>query len=457
MNQNLKPQSLEAEQSTLGACLMERRALEITRDELPHPNAFYRELHRKIYCALLDMHDKQKTVDIVTVAEELSKRGQLEEIGGSEYISALIESCPSSVNVRSYVAVVAEKFARRELLRAADHARGVALNEEMPIGDVMESAQQSITGVALGGRDASEPRPLDDLLLPAFGALMRQMENKGRVTGTPTGFADVDRILSGLQPATLNILGARPAMGKSAWAMQTALEVAQDGKPVAVFSLEMSSEQMVERLICSKAGVNSQDYRRGFLDDGAQNQVARAFEQLRGTPLYIEDGRSVTTRDIAARARRLAGREPLGLIVVDYLQLIMATNERAPRHEQISEIARSLSSLASELGCPVLALSQLSRKVEEREDKRPLLSDLRESGSLEAEAHVVMFLYRAAYYARKRDGDAEAEMTMEGETAELIVAKHRAGPTGVAMLGWQGEFVRFVNQAPERDYGGYGN
>ena len=459
MNQRLKPQSLEAEQSTLGACLMERRALEITRDELNSPDAFYRELHQKIYRVLIEMNDKGATIDFVTVAQELRNRGQLDEIGGSEYLTALIEACPSAVNVKSYLAVVVEKWTRRQMLAAADRMVGAALDEETPIGAAVEIGQQAAMGVAVGGRDASELRALDELLLPAFGALMNQMERKGGVTGTPTGFADVDRLLCGLQPATLTILGARPKMGKSSLAMQIALNVAKAGAPVAVFSLEMSRNQLVERMICSEAGVDSQDYRRGFLDDAGQGRVARAFGELRGVPLHIEDGRNLTSRDIAARARRLASRGPLGLIVVDYLQLVAATNERAPRHEQVSEIARALSSLASELGCPVLALSQLSRKVEEREDKRPIMSDLRESGSLEAEAHVVMFLYREAYYARKKDGQEDAPPMTELESAELIVAAHRAGPTGVAMLGWQGEFVRFVNHAPEptNDYGYGGN
>ena len=458
MNQHLRPQSLEAEQSTLGACLMEPRALEITRDELASPDAFYRDLHQKIYRVLLAMNDKGETIDIVTVGQELRNRGQLEAVGGTEYLSALLNACPSSVNVRSYLSVVTEKWTRRRLLGAADAIIGAALDEETPIGEGVEKSQQAITGVAASGRETSEPRALDELLLPAFGALMHQMQHKGGVMGTPTGFLDVDRILSGLQKATLNILGARPAMGKSSWAMQTALNVAKAGALVVVFSLEMSRDQLVERLICSEAGVDSQDYRRGFLDDESQGRVACAFGELRGVPLWIEDARSITTRDIAARARRIASRAPLGLIVVDYLQLVNALNDRAQRHEQLSEIARSLSSLAGELNCPVLALSQLSRKVEEREDKRPMLSDLRESGSLEAEAHVVMFLYRAAYYARKRDGEAETNAA-ELESAELIVAKHRAGPTGVAMLGWQGEFVRFVNHAPEttNDYGYGGN
>ena len=449
MKERLTPQSLEAEQSTLGAMLMERDAV-ARAIELVSREDFYRELHKKIYAVIVTLWSKGEPIDIVTVAEELRRIGQLEDVGGSEYLFALFGQCPSSANIEAYAKVVQEKSILRQLLKAADAISGMAYGEESEVGDVLERAQEVMTGIAMNRPGAgNEPRALDDLLLPAFGALMRQMEHKGGVTGTPTGFVDVDRLLCGLQPATLIILGARPKMGKSSWAMQTALNVAESGRTTLVFSLEMSQAQLVERMICSTAGVDSQDYRRGFLDDEAQARAAQAFERLRGVPLFIEDARTLTTRDIATRARRLASKSgPLGLVVVDYLQLVNALNDRAPRHEQVSEIARSLSSLASELQCPVLALSQLSRRVEEREDKRPMLSDLRESGSLEAEAHVVMFLYRDAYYKRK-NGAEETHRADENEVAELIVAAQRSGPTGVALLGWQGEFVRFVNHVPE--------
>ncbi len=468
----LTPQSLEAEQSTLGAMLLERDA--IARGvELLSRDDFYRENHRLIFTAITGLFDKGEPVDFVTVSEDLRKRGQLDQAGGIPYIGVLIEACPSSANIDAYARVVSEKSLLRRLIHTCDQITKTAYGDVEDVSATIDTAERLMFDVgARRIRDGfSHIKPL---LMQAYDQIERQFQHKGEATGISTGFYDLDEITSGLQPTDLIIVAARPSMGKTALCLNIAHRIAlHDKLPVAIFSLEMSKDQLVQRLICSEAEINSRDLRRGFLQDQDWHRVTNAVNNLYQAPIFIDDQPGQSTFEMRAKARRLiAEHGPLGLIVVDYLQLAHHAGKNENRVQEISEIARSFKSMARELKCPLIALSQLSRAVESREDKRPILSDLRESGSIEAEADVVAFIYRPSYYKNKiykkdrdkgrdargggggRDGLPDEPDPDEG-IAEIIIGKQRNGPTGTVRLGFQPDFARFTNLAAEpnnRDY-----
>ena len=472
--EKLTPQSLEAEQSTLGAMLMERdavaRAVEIlTVDD------FYRELHKKIFKSVLKLFDKGEPIDIVTIAEDLRRNGMLEEVGGSEYLSALIEACPSSVNVEAYAKVVSEKSVLRQLLRAADQISGMVYAEGDEVDSLVDQSEKLIFNINQTKLKTGFA-PIKQLLMTAYDQIEKQFQHRGEATGISTGFADLDDITSGLQPTDFIIVAARPSMGKTALCLNIAHHIAlKENKPVAIFSLEMSKEQLVQRLICSEASIKSQDLRRGRVQDGDWHRITNAVNRLYQAPMFIDDQPGQGTFEMRAKARRLmAEHGQLGLIIVDYLQLAHSSGKSENRVQEISEIARAFKSMARELKCPLIALSQLSRAVEQREDKRPMLSDLRESGSIEAEADLVAFIYRASYYKRKalhksaddnKGGkksyssqsaapvsDDEPEFDPDEGKAEIIIGKHRNGPVGTIRLGFQPEFARFTNLARD-DFG----
>ena len=458
--ERITPQSLEAEQSTLGAMMMERDAI-ARAIELLTAEDFYRELHRKIFTVIVTLFDKGEPVDMITVGESLRNRGQLEEVGGAAYLQALIEACPSAANVESYAKAVSEKSVLRQLLSATEQISGWAYGEVEDVNEVVDQSEKKIFEIGSKRlRDGfSHIKPL---LMAAYDQIERQFQRKGQATGISTGFADLDDITSGLQATDLIIVAARPSMGKTALCLNIAHYVALRGDrlPVAIFSLEMSKDQLVQRLISSEAQINSRDLRRGTLQESDWHRVTNAVNNLYRAPIFIDDTPSASTFEMRAKARRLmAEHGQLGLIVVDYLQLCRSSGKPENRVQEISDIARSLKSMARELKVPMVALSQLSRAVEQREDKRPILSDLRESGSIEAEADVVAFIYRPSYYKHKlhkKDGDAPmpSEPDPDDGIAEVIIGKQRNGPTGTVRLGFQPEFARFTNLA-QSSFDGY--
>ncbi len=459
--ERITPQSLEAEQSTLGAMMMERdaiaRAIEILSED-----DFYRELNKKIFTIIITLFDKGEPVDLITVAEDLRRRNQLEEVGGAAYLTALIEACPSAANVESYAKVIAEKSVQRQLLKATEQIAADVYNmQEDDVSDLVDRSEKRI--FEIGSKQLREGfAHIKPLLMQAYDQIEKQFQRKGEATGTSTGFVDLDEITSGLQQTDLIIVAARPSMGKTALCLNIAHHIAlHERLPVAVFSLEMSKEQLVQRLICAQAEINSRDMRRGFLQDHDWHRVTDAVNKLYQAPIFIDDTPGASTFEMRAKARRLTAEHgQLGLIVVDYLQLAHHGGKSENRVQEISEIARSFKSMARELKCPLIALSQLSRAVEQREDKRPILSDLRESGSIEAEADVVAFIYRPSYYKNKifkKDGSKETSLPSEPDPdegiAEIIIGKQRNGPTGTIRLGFQPEHARFTNLAEPEYYG----
>jgi replicative DNA helicase len=452
--ERITPQSLEAEQSTLGAMMLERDA--IARGvELLTEEDFYRDGHRKIFRAITTLFDKGEPVDLITVVEELRRKGNLEEASGAAYLTALIEACPSAANIDSYAKIVSEKSIQRQLLTATEQISAWTYNEEEDVNTLIDKAEKRIFEV--GSRRLRDGfTHIKPLLMQAYDQIERQFQRKGEATGTSTGFADLDDITSGLQQTDLIIVAARPSMGKTALCLNIAHHIAlKERLPVAVFSLEMSKDQLVQRLICSEAQIDSRALRRGFLQDSDWHRVTNAVNNLYQAPLFIDDQPGQSTFEMRAKARRLTAEHgQLGLIVIDYLQLAHHAGKNENRVQEISEIARSFKSMARELKCPIIALSQLSRAVEQREDKRPMLSDLRESGSIEAEADVVAFIYRPSYYKKKmykKDGSGNDGMPEEVDPdeglAEVIIGKQRNGPTGIIRLGFQPEFARFTNLA----------
>lgn len=452
----LTPQSREAEKSTLGAMLMERDAI-ARAVELLSAEDFYVERHRRIYTAIVTLFDKGEPVDLITVVEELRRHNQLDD-DGVEYITALIQECPSSANVESYAKVVSEKSLLRQLLSASEQISGWAYGEVPDVNLLIDQSEKKI--FEIGSRQLRDGfSHIKQLLMVAYDQIERQFQRKGEATGTSTGFADLDDITCGLQATDLIIVAARPSMGKTALCLNIAHHVAlKERLPVAIFSLEMSKEQLVQRLICSEAMINSSKLRRGYLEDSDWHRVTNAVNNLYQAPIFIDDSPGCTTFEMRAKARRLTAEHgQLGLIIVDYLQLAHSSGKSENRVQEISEIARSLKSMARELKCPLIALSQLSRAVEQREDKRPILSDLRESGSIEAEADMVAFIYRPSYYknkAYKKDGDPRAPQEHDPDEgiAEIIIGKQRNGPVGTLRLGFQPEFARFTNLAQDNYY-----
>jgi len=458
--ERITPQSLEAEQSTLGAMLMERDAVARTV-ELLTADDFYRELHRKIFTAIVTLFDKGEPADLITVVEELRRKGQLGE-DGPAYLTALIEACPSAANVESYAKVVSEKSILRKLLTASGEISNLAYGEVDDVNDLVDQAERKIFEIGSKRLRSDGFTHIKPLLMSAYDQIEHQFQRRGEATGTPTGFYDLDDITSGLQPTDLIIVAARPSMGKTALCLNIAHHIAlKERLPVAVFSLEMSKEQLVQRLICSEAKINSRDLRRGFLQDQDWHRVTNAVNNLYQAPIFIDDTPGVSTFEMRAKARRLTAEYgQLGLIVVDYLQLAHHAGKNENRVQEISEIARSFKSMARELKVPLIALSQLSRAVEQREDKRPILSDLRESGSIEAEADIVAFIYRPSYYKNKlykQDGNdpGPSEPDPDEGIAEVIIGKQRNGPVGTVRLGFEPEFARFTNLVRDNSFSGY--
>ncbi len=427
------PHSREAEESVLGAVLLSEEAVNEVMDRI-HPEDFYIPAHQAVFEAMRELFNANQAIDAVTVSEELRRRGELEKVGGVAYLTRLVDIVPSTSNIVYYAGIVEEHAKRRELIRAGATITDFAFDIEDEISSVVDRAEQAVLGVA-------EKRSSQSLyeIGPMFNSILEQIElleqNGSDMIGLATGFIDLDRQISGLKPANLVVVAARPGMGKSSLALGMAINAALDNKSVAIFSLEMSKEELVQRILSTVAKVDSKKLQTGQLGDLWPRVVDAAGKMYRA-PIFIDDSPVVTVTDIRAKCRRLKRKHGLSLVVVDYLQLMQASN-RENRQQEISEITRNLKNLARELEVPIIAASQLNRSLETREDKRPRLSDLRESGAIEQDADIVMFIYRHEYY--------HPEDTDKRGIAEIHVAKHRSGPVGWVQMTFQPEFTRFAN------------
>ena len=433
-NLKIPPQSLEAEQSLLGSLMLDPAAMIKVVDVIRSAD-FYKKGHQLLYERILELYEKREPVDLVTLNEVLERKGELQDVGGASYISSLVNVVPSAAHIVTYANIVRQKSVLRSLISVSGDMSRMAYEEDMDVEMILDKAEQSLFSISkvAGSQNFVMIR---DVLVESFERIDQLHKNKGKVRGVPTGIKGLDDILSGLQKSDLIILAARPSMGKTSLAMNIAQNAAIEEKiPVAIYSLEMSKEQLVDRLICGEAGLDSWKLRTGNLNEDDFEKLQLAMGSLSEAPLYIDDTPGLNVVEVRTKARRLHAELGLGLVIVDYLQLLEGRSMNNDNRVQvISEISRSLKSLARELNVPVIALSQLSRAVESRPDKRPLLSDLRESGSIEQDADVVLFLYRDDYY----DRDTEKK-----NLAEVLVRKHRNGPTGDAQLYFVPEYMRF--------------
>jgi replicative DNA helicase len=427
------PFSLEAEQSVLGAMFLEREAV-LVAAEILQPEDFYRDAHRYIFEAILDLEERGQPADLVTVTETLRQQGRLDDVGGLAFVTTLAESVPTAANVEYYARIVEEKAILRRLIREATRIIQNSYEASTEAAAILDDAEQAILRISQY-RNQSGFMAIKDLISAAYDRIEFLYQNKGGVTGIPTGFKDLDRLTAGLQPSDLIVVAARPSMGKTSFALNVALHVALEAKiPVAIFSLEMSREQLIQRMLSSEAGIDGQRLRTGFLDEEDWLLLTTAMARLSEAPIFIDDTPSITVMDIRAKARRLVQERGQALILLDYLQLVNSRRAAESRQQEITEISRGLKALARELQVPVVALSQLSRAVEQRQDKRPVLSDLRESGAIEQDADVVAFIYRDEYY----NPDTEKK-----GIAEIIIGKQRNGPTGLVQLAFLKDSMRF--------------
>lgn len=442
----LMPQNIDAEEAILGAILVSPSCMNRIVEHIT-PESFYKPAHRHIYEAMLQLYnngDDKTKIDIVSVSDILNINQKLELVGGRAFINDLSYKTITTANVEYYARIVQEKAIKRSLIQAGSEivSTGYDLN---PIEESLEQAEKLIFDIA-SQKTSKSLAPIKDLVYDTYAKIEERYNNKGTLTGIPTDFYDLDTMTNGLQKSDLIILAARPAMGKTAFALNIAQNVAlRANRPVAIFSLEMSKDQLVQRLLCSEAEVDTQRLKTGNMQAKDWEKLADAMNNFSEAPIYIDDTAGCTITDLRAKCRRLAMAEKnLGLIVIDYLQLIEGTG-REDRMQQISSISRGLKILAKELDVPIIALSQLSRAVESRTDKRPMLSDLRESGSIEQDADIVMFIYRDEYYKNANDEEEQAEKAANKGEAEIIIAKHRNGPVGTVKLLFQGSITKFKN------------
>ena len=431
------PHDEDAEQAVLGSMLTDSDAV-MAAVEVLKADAFYREDNKTIYQAILNLYNKSEPIDIITLKDELESMGKFEQVGGFEYLASLPDKVPTTANVQKYIKIVDEKSVLRSLIKTANEIIDLGYNQSEDVEDIMEGAERKIFDV-MQSKNSKSYTPIKDVLVESFTNLEKLYNQKQHITGVPTQFYDLDDKTAGLHGSELILVAARPAMGKTAFALNIATNAALRAKvPVAIFSLEMSKDQLVNRMLCSEAMVDSNKVRTGKLDEEDWVKLAEAIGPLSEAGIYIDDTPGISIMEIRTKCRKLKMEKDIGLVVIDYLQLIAGSNRRSggSREQEISEISRSLKILAKELNVPVIALSQLSRAVEQREDHRPMLSDLRESGAIEQDADIVMFLYRDDYY----NPDSEKK-----NIAEVILAKHRAGSTGTVELLWMGNYTKFAN------------
>lgn len=435
MTEKIPPHNIDAEQSVLGAILIDPESINQVAKFL-QPEDFYLESHKLLYEAILDLDEAGEAVDLLTVTEYLRKKGDLEKIGGAAYVASLANVVPTAAHIEYYGHIVEENALLRNLIQLATRISMKGYQGSEDAERLMQEAERMLA--ELGNRRVSSVfKSLREILVDSLQNLQHIYEHKGEITGVPTGFNDLDKMCSGLQPGDLIIVAARPSMGKTSLGMQIAFHAAgKQKKAVAVFSLEMSKEQLVQRILCAEAGVDLHKLRSGLLNEEDWSVLMRKGREIANIPLYIDDAAILTVRQVRSKVRRLQAEKGIGLIVIDYLQLMQGSGRVENRQQEIAEISRSLKGLAKELDVPVLALAQLSRSVEQRQDKRPVMSDLRESGSLEQDADVVMFIYRDEYY------NPESE---KRGIAEIIIGKQRNGPVGVVELAFVKEYTKFLN------------
>ena len=435
MEQRIPPQNVEAEQAVLGAMMLEHNAVVAAMEKL-RPGDFYREVHRTIFEAMEHLHHDNKEVDVITLPEELRRMKKLDDVGGLEYILSLPNLVATAANIEYHANIVAEKALARNIITTCTELTSEAYDGEKEPEDLLDDAERRILQISESKR-RGDFAPVGVVVEETLDKITKLYENKAGITGLPTGFRDLDRLTSGLQPSDLILVAARPSMGKTAFTLNIAQNVGvKQHKTVAFFSLEMSQEQLVQRLLCQIAHIDSQKRRTGQLNsDDEWTKLTDACDKLYQAPIYIDDTPGISVTEMRSKARRLKAEHGLDLIIVDYLQLMQGRNSES-RQQEISEISRSLKALARELKVPLIALSQLSRSVESRQDKRPMLSDLRESGALEQDADIVSFLYREDYYDKETENQ---------HITEIILAKHRNGPVGSVKLYFKGEYTLFLN------------
>lgn len=440
--ERLPPQSVEAEQAVLGALLVMGDAITRVLDIL-HPEYFYRKTHQVIYAVMLDLFERNEPIDIVTTSQELKDQGKLETVGGRQFLADLAMSVATTANLEYYAHLVHDKAMLRNLIKAGTEIVTTSY-EETDADAAIDKAERLIFSLA-ENRDMKQLVPIGDIVGDSFAKIEERYTNRDQLAGAPSGFYDLDAMTSGFQNSDLIILAARPSMGKTAFVLNIAQYVAlEKNLPVAIFSLEMSKEQLVQRMLCSEAGIDATRLRTGNLQNNDWTRLSMAMGRLGEAPMYIDDSAVVTALEIRAKCRRLkAEQKNLGMIIIDYIQLMQGRKATDNRVQEVSEISRSLKTLARELEVPVIALSQLSRAVEARQNKRPMLSDLRESGSIEQDADIVMFIYRDEYYNQESDKRGEAE---------IIIAKQRNGPTGTVDLLFQSTITRFLNKVHNSGY-----
>jgi replicative DNA helicase len=435
----LPPQNIEAEQAVLGGVFLRNSIFHSLVDILQEDD-FYSPVHKTIFQIFFDLYRRNIPIDLVTVAEELQKKNRLEEVGGAVYLTSLTESVASAANALSYAAIVREKAVRRHLIHESASIITSAFESGEETDALLDKAEQSIFRIS-ESRAKSGFRSSNELVVQVFEQLEQRFERKELITGVPTGYHKFDEITAGLQRTDLVIIAGRPSMGKTAFGLNIAMRAAVGNEvPVAIFSLEMSKEQLMMRMLCAWGKVDLSRMRSGFLQDEDWARLYQAAESLSNAPLYIDDTPALDPMELRARCRRLKGEKGLGLVIVDYLQLMHTNQRKDSREQEISHISRNLKSLAKEVDVPVVALAQLNRKVEERTNKRPLLSDLRESGAIEQDADLIVFLYRDEVYNTREDNP-------ERGVAEIIVGKQRNGPTGSAKLSYINSCTAFENLA----------
>lgn len=435
MEQRIPPQNVEAEQAVLGAMLLSHDAVIVAMEKLQSQD-FYRDVHRIIFEAMEHLHRENKEIDVITLPDELKRMKKLDDVGGLEYVLNLPNLVGSAANIEYYANIVAEKALARNLISTCTELTTEAYDGQKETEALLDDAERRILQLS-DTKNRGDFASVGAVVEVTLDKITKLYENKAGLTGLPTGFRDLDRMTSGLQPSDLILVAARPSMGKTAFTLNIAQNVGvRQHKTVAFFSLEMSQEQLVQRLLCQIAHIDSQKLRTGQLNsDEEWTRLTDACDKLYESPIYIDDTPGISVAEMRSKARHLKSEHGLDLIIVDYLQLMQGRNAES-RQQEISEISRSLKALARELKVPLIALSQLSRSVESRQDKRPMLSDLRESGALEQDADIVSFLYREDYYDKETENQ---------HITEVILAKHRNGPVGSVKLYFKNEFTLFLN------------
>lgn len=451
MLERIPPQSIEAEQAALGAMLLEREAI-ARAVELLRPEDFYREAHRTIYQGIIDLFNRNEPVDLITLGEWLKAHEQLEAIGGALYLTTIMQQVPTAAGIGNYATIIRNKSLQRQLIKAADEIMTAAYQSDRDLEELVDESEQKIFAIA--ERNLSSGfSSLQDLVKQQFYNIEDTKISGLPGSGLNTGFSELDAITAGLQPSDLIVLAARPSMGKTALALNIARNVAvspQENNTVAVFSLEMSKEQLALRLLCSEARVTQDNVRHAMISDDDMGRLAQAVEKLWDCPIFIDDTPSISVLEMRGKCRRLKAERGLGLIVIDYLQLMNCPVRADNRVQEIAIIARGLKALAREMKVPVIALSQLSRMVEQRSPRRPQLSDLRESGAIEQDADLVLFLYRPAYYGEEELLRINYDPERDKNVTEVLVAKQRNGPTGTIKLVWMPEYGQFGDLAQHR-------